>query len=80
MRPLIVLVCAVVFGGALTSEKAFAGAPESIRDCADCPELVPIPVGEFVMGADIEEPRRLELPECNDPPFSAQVRPLKHTP
>jgi hypothetical protein len=24
--------------------------------------------------------RRVELPLCNDPPFSAQVRPLKHTP
>ncbi|MBU3672745.1 MAG: formylglycine-generating enzyme family protein [Sinobacteraceae bacterium] len=63
MRPLIVLVCAVLFGGAVTTEKAVAGGPASIRDCADCPELVPIPVGEFVMGADIEEPRRLELPE-----------------
>lgn len=63
MRSLIALLCAVVFGGAITSGTAVAGASESIRDCTDCPELVPIPVGEFVMGADIEEPRRLELPE-----------------
>jgi formylglycine-generating enzyme required for sulfatase activity len=63
MRLLIAILCAVVFGAAATTEKAVAGAPESIRDCADCPELVPIPVGDFVMGADIEEPRRLELPE-----------------
>lgn len=33
------------------------------RDCAVCPELVRIPAGSFVMGADIEEPRRLGLPE-----------------
>jgi formylglycine-generating enzyme required for sulfatase activity len=63
VRPLITLLCAVVFGGAITTQQAGAVAPESIRDCADCPELVSIPVGEFVMGADIEEPRRLELPE-----------------
>jgi len=63
MRSLIALLCAVVFGGAVTALKAAAVAPESIRDCTDCPELVSIPVGEFVMGADIEEPRRLELPE-----------------
>ena len=33
------------------------------RDCALCPELVRIAPGEFTMGADIEEPRRLGLPE-----------------
>jgi formylglycine-generating enzyme required for sulfatase activity len=34
-----------------------------LRDCAECPELMPIAPGEFTMGADIEEPRRLGLPE-----------------
>ncbi len=34
-----------------------------LRDCADCPELVRIAPGTFMMGADIEEPRRLGLPE-----------------
>ena len=63
MRPLITLLCAVVFGGAITTQQAGADAPENIRDCTDCPELVSIPVGEFVMGADLDEPRRLELPE-----------------
>ena len=40
-----------------------ATEPPSFRDCTDCPELVAIPPGSFVMGADIEEPRRLSLPE-----------------
>lgn len=36
---------------------------EAIRDCATCPELVLIPAGAFLMGADISEPRTLGLPE-----------------
>lgn len=62
----------------LTSGSAFAAAPESFRDCATCPELVPIPGGEFVMGADIEEPRRLTLPEFwatrEQPKHSVQIK------
>ncbi|MEZ5457817.1 MAG: SUMF1/EgtB/PvdO family nonheme iron enzyme [Steroidobacteraceae bacterium] len=34
-----------------------------LRDCTECPELVQIAPGTFTMGADIEEPRRLGLPE-----------------
>jgi formylglycine-generating enzyme len=29
--------------------------PHTIRDCADCPELVPVPAGSFSMGATIGE-------------------------
>jgi formylglycine-generating enzyme required for sulfatase activity len=46
----------LVAGAALTP-----AAP--LRDCAECPELVAVSPGEFTMGAEIEEPRRLGLPE-----------------
>ena len=51
-----VLAAAVVFG-VLT-----AGAParsqavgESFRDCAACPEMVVVPIGDFLMGSDTRE-------------------------
>ena len=31
---------------------------ESIRDCADCPELVVVPAGSFMMGSPPDEPER----------------------
>lgn len=41
-----------------------ARAPaELTRDCPDCPELVAIPTGEFVMGAELAESKRLGLPD-----------------
>jgi formylglycine-generating enzyme len=50
----------ILLGALLLSASASA---EVVRDCPTCPELVPIPAGQFRMGADIEEPRRLGLPE-----------------
>lgn len=35
---------------------------EALRDCADCPELVVVPRGEFLMGAEGGEPGRPEGP------------------
>ncbi|WP_376696543.1 SUMF1/EgtB/PvdO family nonheme iron enzyme [Wenzhouxiangella sp. EGI_FJ10305] len=32
---------------------------ETFRDCADCPEMVVIPAGEFMMGSPSSEPQRL---------------------
>lgn len=40
-----------------------AAAESVIRDCAQCPPLVAITPGAFTMGAEIDEPRRLGLPE-----------------
>ena len=42
---------------------AAAAPPSPQRDCEHCPELVAIAPGEFTMGAEIDEPRRLGLPE-----------------
>ncbi len=46
--------------------KASAAAPavagERFRDCADCPEMVIVPPGEFDMGRDGGEPERYEGP------------------
>lgn len=49
--------------GLSASHQSLAETPRTLRDCADCPELVEIPAGEFLMGAQIDEPRRLGLPE-----------------
>ncbi|MCC5861164.1 MAG: SUMF1/EgtB/PvdO family nonheme iron enzyme [Gammaproteobacteria bacterium] len=49
-------------------------AAETIRDCDTCPELVLIPAGEFLMGADIAEPRSLGLPEF----WATREQPVTH--
>jgi formylglycine-generating enzyme required for sulfatase activity len=36
--------------------------PSAVRDCADCPEVVRIAVGEFQMGADAAEEEREAVP------------------
>ena len=52
----------LVMAGDAAMQPLQSAAP-AVRDCPQCPELVPIAAGEFTMGADIEEPRRLGLPE-----------------
>ena len=34
------------------------GSEDSFRDCADCPEMVVIPAGSFMMGSPKSEPQR----------------------
>lgn len=51
---------------AQTAEPAAQNSPSSrepgsrFRDCADCPEMVVIPAGSFVMGSPASEPNRFE--------------------
>lgn len=49
--------------GAMIIAPALADGPVVQRDCADCPQIVLLPIGEFEMGAELDEPRRLGLPE-----------------
>ena len=39
--------------------------PRSFRDCSDCPEMIPIPPGSFVMGASRAEEAREGLPRSD---------------
>jgi len=58
------LIFLLLWLGLAASPRVFAEEPlRTFRDCADCPEIVAVPAGEFLMGAEIEEPRRLGLPE-----------------
>jgi formylglycine-generating enzyme required for sulfatase activity len=52
-----------VLAAVLLAASATAAPAAPLRDCAECPELVQVAPGAFTMGADIEEPRRLGLPE-----------------
>jgi formylglycine-generating enzyme len=52
-----------VLAAVLLAASAAIAPAAPLRDCTECPELVQIAPGEFTMGADIEEPRRLGLPE-----------------
>ena len=72
MTRLLTMLRVVLFGVLFFAALCFAGSPTplcaaeklaSFRDCADCPELIEVPLGSFMMGADIAEPRRLALPE-----------------
>jgi formylglycine-generating enzyme required for sulfatase activity len=50
---------------------------DSFRDCPDCPELVRIPAGEFVMGATPEQTSRAGVPSGRapneHPPVSVRI-------
>ena len=41
-------------------EPAAPKADKSFRDCANCPEMVKVPAGSFVMGSPADEPQRLD--------------------
>ncbi len=44
------------------------GSGESFRDCADCPEMVAIPAGSFVMGSPDSEPERESFQKGSESP------------
>lgn len=54
---------------------AAAAAPEAFRDCPECPEMVVIPAGRFLMGSPTNEPQRYThegpLHRVTVPPFAA---------
>ncbi len=49
------IIAAVVMASMSMSESAGqtpSSIPEPFQDCPDCPVMVPLPAGRFVMGAD----------------------------
>jgi formylglycine-generating enzyme required for sulfatase activity len=70
MRGLWVALALVLSIFALSSAKADAQAPTGadapgsvLRDCADCPEMVVVPPGHFLMGASAAEEESEGVPE-----------------
>ena len=62
----VVTLLTVVDRSAMSHEKGIPTAPgATFRDCADCPEMVMVPAGEFVMGSRADEPGR--FPEEGPP-------------
>jgi len=55
------ILCWVVFA-AVPPTQLSAATPNTIRDCAECPELVVVPRGRFMMGSDDGEAGRSEGP------------------
>jgi formylglycine-generating enzyme required for sulfatase activity len=55
-----VAALSVVLGGAAIAgpEQQTAQAGQTFRDCSDCPEMVVIPAGSFLMGSSAEEAAR----------------------
>ncbi len=51
-----VLVALAVSATASAQERLKPG--ETFRDCAECPEMVVIPAGSFMMGSPASEPER----------------------
>jgi formylglycine-generating enzyme required for sulfatase activity len=58
----------------LTALQPAAAAQTSYQDCADCPEMVVIPAGRFVMGAAAGEEAREGLAEGFPRPQPAAAR------
>lgn len=54
----IVLAVAGIFAAAGCAEKPVPPAGETFRDCADCPEMVVVPAGSFMMGSPANEEGR----------------------
>lgn len=65
MRTLVIVPS--LLAASLVAASAFAAdAPKpfsTFRDCADCPEMVTLPAGSFVMGSTEEETKKAGLPE-----------------
>lgn len=61
MTLLVRILCLAIFAGLLPM-RVSAASPITIRDCADCPELVVVPRGRFMMGSDDGEVGRSEGP------------------
>lgn len=59
---LLLLALGLLAGCAATSGDDPAMAGRTFRDCADCPEMVVVPPGRFMMGFDGGEPERYEGP------------------
>ncbi len=57
MRSIVLLFVAVVSTGAVA--QGFSGT--TFKDCADCPEMVAIPAGQFMMGTGPDEEERENL-------------------
>jgi formylglycine-generating enzyme required for sulfatase activity len=71
MRRIVISSMVSVIGALLVGCATSASAPDPseatspgtrFRDCADCPEMVVVPPGEFDMGRDGGEPERYEGP------------------
>jgi formylglycine-generating enzyme required for sulfatase activity len=71
--------CAATPGAAPPSPAA-STPPAPFRDCADCPEMVALPGGEFRMGSTPEETARFALPaywaDRERPAHDVRVRPF----
>lgn len=52
MRTLRIFVVLVALGGALPAHSAEYKPGDSFWDCAECPEMIVVPAGTFIMGAD----------------------------
>ena len=57
---LILLGLSLVVSAQLQGQhlKAAAGDTQKFKDCAQCPEMVVVPAGSFMMGSPQDEPKR----------------------
>jgi len=72
MRFTVLMLMMVASAGA-ASQGFSATAGRSFKDCADCPEMVALPAGQFVMGAAPDEEDRENLAE----PFRHRSQPQR---
>jgi hypothetical protein len=68
LRRLTLVICISALGASALAATVSNDQPavgESIRHCAECPELVVVPAGSFIMGSDHLEPVAGELRPAN---------------
>ena len=76
---LILLGLSLVVSAQLQGQhlKAAAGDTQKFKDCAQCPEMVVVPAGSFMMGSPQDEPKRANEREDQVTAHRIQLNPLR---
>ncbi len=55
---IVLAVAAVIVGGTATAQDNAISAAQTFRDCPECPEMVIVPAGSFLMGSSAADADR----------------------
>ena len=59
---LIGLVLVMTLSSSAQTRKARPKVGETFKECRNCPDMVVVPAGSFLMGSPADEPERRDVP------------------